>query len=39
MDSEHLTQSGYLIPVVDFDNLQEVLIITQLKDTGEAAEE
>lgn len=39
MDSEHLTQSGYLIPVVDFDNLQEVLIITELKDTGEAAEE
>ena len=39
MDSEHLTQSGYLIPVVDFDNLQEVLIITELKDTGEAPED
>lgn len=39
MDSEHLTQSGYLIPVVDFDNLQEVLIITDVKDMGEAAEQ
>lgn len=38
MDSEHLTQSGYLVPVVDFDNLQEVLIITDLKETGEAPE-
>ena len=35
VDSEHLTQSGYLIPVVDFDNLQEVLIITDVKDMGE----
>ncbi len=39
MDSEHLTQSGYLVPVVDFDNLQEVLIITDLKETGEAPEQ
>ena len=30
-------QSGYLIPIADFDNLQEVLIITDIKDTGEAA--
>lgn len=37
IDSEHLTQSGYLIPVADFDNLQEVLILTDIKDTGEAA--
>ena len=34
---DHLTQSGYLIPVADFNNLQEVLIITDIKDTGEAA--
>lgn len=39
MDSEHLTQSGYLIPVVDFDNLQEVLIITEVKDTGEVEQQ
>lgn len=39
VDSEHLTQSGYLIPVVDFDNLQEVLIITEVKDTGEAGQQ
>ena len=32
VDSEHLTQSGYLIPVVDFDNLQEVFVITDVKD-------
>ncbi|MCC8024348.1 MAG: rod shape-determining protein MreC [Clostridium sp.] len=37
IDSEHLTQSGYLIPVADFDNLQEVLILTDIKETGEAA--
>lgn len=37
IDPDHLTQSGYLIPIADFDNLQEVLIITDLKDTGEAA--
>ena len=27
-DSNNLTQSGYLVPAVDFNNLQEVLIIT-----------
>lgn len=32
LDSNNLTQSGYLIPAVDFNNLQEVLIITQLKE-------
>lgn len=32
-DSNNLTQSGYLIPAVDFNNLQEVLIITDLKIT------
>ena len=35
MDPDHLTQSGYLIPAADFDNLQEVLVITELKQTGE----
>ncbi len=31
MDSNNLTKSGYLIPVADFENLQEVLVITTLK--------
>ena len=30
-DSNNLTQSGYLVPAVDFNNLQEVLIITEKK--------
>ena len=35
IDSQHLTKSGSLIPVADFDHLQEVLVITQRKtDTG-----
>ncbi|RGZ01478.1 rod shape-determining protein MreC [Clostridium sp. AM58-1XD] len=37
VDSNQLTKSGYLIPVAEFDTLQEVLIITDLKEdmTGE----
>jgi rod shape-determining protein MreC len=34
-DTTRLTKSGYLIPVAKFDNLQEVLVITQLKDDYE----
>lgn len=30
-DSNNLTQSGYIVPAVDFNNLQEVLIITEMK--------
>ena len=30
-DSNNLTQSRYLVPAVDFNNLQEVLIITEMK--------
>ena len=30
-DSNNLSQSGYLVPAVDFNNLQEVLIITEMK--------
>lgn len=30
-DENHLTKSGYLIPVASFDTLQEVLVITELK--------
>ena len=38
VDPKRLTKSGYLIPVADFDNLQEVLIITETKYTGEEGE-
>ena len=30
-DSNNLTKQGTIIPAVDFDNIQEVLVITQLK--------
>ena len=30
-DSTRLTKSGYLVPVAQFDSLQEVLVITELK--------
>ena len=30
-DSNNLTKSGYLTPAVDFEHIQEVLVITQLK--------
>lgn len=30
-DSNDLTQSGFIVPVVDFENLEEVLVIKQLK--------
>lgn len=30
-DSNNMTKSGYLIPAAEFDSLQEVLVITQLK--------
>ena len=32
LDSSELTQSGQIIPVVDFNHIDEVLVITQLKD-------
>ncbi len=34
-DSNNVTRSGQIVPVAEFDNLQEVLVITQLKDGGE----
>ncbi len=40
-DSTRLTKSGYLVPVAQFDSLQEVLVITELKEdevTSETAE-
>ena len=40
VDSNNLTRSGYITPVVDFKNLQEVLVITRTKDdlTGTSEE-
>lgn len=35
LDANKLTKSGYITPAVDFEHLQEVLIITQLKQTVE----
>lgn len=35
-DASRLTKSGYLIPVAEFDSLQEVLVITSLKEDIEA---
>lgn len=35
-DSNHLTKTGYIIPAVDFQHIQEVLVITELKDTGDS---
>lgn len=32
LDSSNMTQTAYLIPVVDFERLEEVLIITELKE-------
>lgn len=32
VDGSQLTKSGFLIPAVEFDNLNEVLIITELKE-------
>lgn len=31
LDANNLTKSGYIMPVVDFEHLEEVLIITQTK--------
>lgn len=36
MDSNNLTKSGYITPVVDFAHLREVLVITTVKDVAEA---
>ena len=35
LDSNDLTQSGYIKPVVDFSNLEEVLVITTTKETSD----
>ena len=33
-DSNHLTKTGYIIPAVDFQHIQEVLVIKELKSAG-----
>ena len=33
-DSNHLTKKGFIIPVVDFQHIQEVLVIKELKQQG-----
>lgn len=38
-DGNKLTKSAYLMPVVDFSQIEEVLVITQLKETIEEASE
>ena len=35
LDSNDLAQSGYIIPVVDFEHLDEVLVIKQTKENYE----
>ena len=37
--NDNLTKSGYVIPVARFDRLQEVLVITDLKDAGSELDE
>lgn len=33
-DPNHLTNTGYIIPAVDFEHIGDVLVIKQLKETG-----
>ena len=37
--NDNLSKSGYVIPAARFDRLQEVLIITKLKDVEPEADE
>lgn len=37
-NSNNLTKSGTITPVVDFEHLQEVLVILELKETGEESQ-
>ena len=38
LDSNNMTKSGYITPVVDFSHLSEVLVITELKEKYEFTE-
>lgn len=33
-----MTKSGYILPVAEFDDLKEVLVITRVKETGDVEE-
>ena len=35
LDNNNLTKSGYLVPAVDFEHINEVLVITQQKQAVE----
>ncbi|KIR01894.1 Rod shape-determining protein MreC [Lachnospiraceae bacterium TWA4] len=39
VDANNMSKSGTLVPAVDFDHLDTVLVITTLKDTGKNTEE
>ena len=39
LDNNQLTSSGYLIPAAQFHNLQEVLIITEVKEDGNSSDD
>ena len=39
VDSSNMTKSAYLTPVVDFEHLDEVLVITELKESYELEEQ
>jgi rod shape-determining protein MreC len=39
VDSNNMSKSGTLVPVVDFEHLDTVLVITTLKDTGDDIDE
>lgn len=39
IDSNNLTKSGLITPAVDFEHLEEVLVITELKQTVDEAQE
>ena len=39
IDSSNMTKTAYLTPVVDFEHLEDVLIITELKESFELEEE
>ncbi len=39
VDSNNLTKTGYILPAVDFSSIQEVLVITELKQNVETSED
>ena len=39
VDANNLTRTGYILPAVDFSSIQEVLVITELKQNVETSED